>query len=153
MGLTPDRQRTEVGEGLAVGCIVVGVAAVADDGGALDAAFSSALAAWPWATRYPVLARAGRPALATVMQRSASRRAVKVAQWVTYRGLHVPQLRDDAWDLAGACAGIEEATTVPARRWCDLAEAIVGALDDRLVWRHPPMRLAVDPDDPALDLG
>ena len=75
-GLTPARQRTEIGEGLAVGCLVAGVAAVADDTGALDTAFSAALAAWPWATRYPLLAGARRPVLPAVMQESTTKAVI-----------------------------------------------------------------------------
>ena len=144
-GLTSVRQRTEVGEGLAVGCLVVGIAAVADDHGALDTAFAFTFADWPWSTRYPTVLRARRPVLPPVLQESTSRRTLTVAQWIPSRGLYVPQLRDDAWDLTGACTAIEEATAVPARRWCDLAEAFVDDLDDHLVWRHPPPDLDHDP--------
>jgi hypothetical protein len=150
-GLTRVAQETEVGEGLAVGCLVGGVSALGSDDGALEAAFTPVWAAWPWAARYPSL---GRSRLAEVLRKSARRRGQRVAQWVTSAGLHVPQLRDDEWDLTAACARLEESSLIPARRWCELAAGFVAGLDEQLVWRFPPVEAAdVDQLPSSPDLG
>ncbi|MFC5137004.1 hypothetical protein ACFPK1_02070 [Actinomycetospora rhizophila] len=134
--LTRARQQTEVGEGLAVGCLVAGVHAISA-AGALDAALVGALASWPWAARYPAVRRT--PRLDDVLRRSAGRRSSHIARWSPSGGVFVPQLCDDEWDLAAACAKIEEATAVPARRWLELSEVFVQGLDETLVWRGRPI--------------
>ena len=138
--LTRTRQQTEVGEGLAVGCLIAGVTALAATA-PLDGALVRALDAWPWASRYPALRRT--PRLPQVLRQSAGRRGARVAQWVASQGLFVPQLRDDEWDLPGAAVSLEEATGIPARRWVDLALSFVSGLDQASVWRSRP----VDPLD------
>lgn len=52
--LTPVQQQTEVGEGLAVGCLVVGVSAMTSQDGPLESAFAQALASWPLGCPIPV---------------------------------------------------------------------------------------------------
>ncbi|MDL5159302.1 hypothetical protein [Actinomycetospora termitidis] len=71
------------------------------------------------------------------MHASTGRRGVKIAQWVFSRGLAVPQLRDDEWDLPGACRHLEEASGVPARRWAELATVFLDRLGSTDVWRAP----------------
>lgn len=137
-GLTTTRQQTEVGEGLAIGCLVTGVAGVTAEDGPLDAAFTAAFAAWPWATRYPSLLGRRRPLLGPVLRSSGGRRASRLAHRVTTRGVHSPQLRDDEWDLRAACGLLEEESTVPARRWWGPARAFTDGLGDGQVWRFPP---------------
>ncbi|WP_433802611.1 hypothetical protein [Actinomycetospora sp. CA-084318] len=131
--LTRARQQTEMGEGLAVGCLVVGVTGL--DPATADDALRTALETWPWATRYPALRR--NPAVHDTMRTSPGRRALTIAQWVFSRGLAVPQLRDDEWDLPNACVRLEEATAVPARRWLDLTRAFLERLPDDAIWRAP----------------
>lgn len=140
-GLTVARQQTEIGEGLAVGCLVTGVAGVTATDGPLDAAFTAAFAAWPWAARYPSLHGRRRPLLGPVLRSSGRRRGSRIAQWVTTPGVHAPQLRDDEWDLRAACALLEEESTVPARRWWALARAFTDGLGTGQVWRFPPVEL------------
>ncbi|MEJ2888849.1 hypothetical protein [Actinomycetospora aeridis] len=142
-GLTRARQETEIGEGLAVGCLVAGVHAVGAAAG-LDPALVGALGPWPWAARYPALHRT--PRLDDVLRRSAGRRGNRVARWTPSRDAFVPQLCDDAWDLFAACVRLEETTAVPARRWCELADRFLRLLDQELVWRGRPL-------DPLGDLG
>ncbi|WP_345342629.1 hypothetical protein [Actinomycetospora succinea] len=72
-------------------------------------------------------------------RRSAARRGSRIARWSPSRDAFVPQLCDDDWDLTSACAQLEEATAVPARRWCELAQAFLRELDDDLVWRGRPV--------------
>jgi hypothetical protein len=134
--LTRARQQNEVGEGLAVGCLVAGVNAVSATA-PLDGALAHALRSWPWAARYPAMCRS--PRLSEVLRRGPGRQAPRVAHWVTSQGLFVPQLRDDEWDLSRACVTLEEATSVPARRWVDLAGAFVDGLDGASVWRGAPV--------------
>ncbi|MFC5061166.1 hypothetical protein [Actinomycetospora atypica] len=133
-GATTTRQRGEMGEGLAVGCLVVGVTALAPTA-PLDPALEHALDGWPWAARYPVVRRT--PQLVDTFARSPGRRGLRIAQWVRSRGLVVPQLRDDEWDLTAACARLEEGTGVPARRWIDLTRAFLDGLAPDAVWRAP----------------
>ncbi|GAA4832584.1 hypothetical protein GCM10023201_20730 [Actinomycetospora corticicola] len=129
-----------MGEGLAVGCLVEGVTGL--DPAEADEALRRALQTWPWVTRYPTVRRT--PAVVGTMRSSPGRRGLKVAQWVFSRGLAVPQLRDDAWDLPAACARLEGETGVPARRWLDLARTFLAELPESTVWRAPA--LAADPD-------
>ena len=131
---TATRQRIEIGEGLAVGCLVAGVTALAPTA-PVDDALGHALDGWPWATRYPAVRRS--PQLVDTLHRSAGRRGPRVSHWVRSRGLVVPQLRDDDWDLTAACARLEEGTGVPARRWIDLASGFLAGLPDDAVWRAP----------------
>lgn len=123
-----------MGEGLAVGCLVAGVTALAPSA-PLDAALVRALEGWPWAARYPAVRRS--PQLDDTFARSAGRRGLRVAQWVRSRGLVVPQLRDDDWDLTAACVRLEEGTGVPARRWIDLTAGFLDGLATDAVWRAP----------------
>jgi hypothetical protein len=147
--LTTVQQHTEIGEGLAVGCLVLGITATTSQPEPLDAAFARALPGWAWASRYPTVRR--EPDLAGILRSSARRRFSRVARWITSRGVFVPQLLDPEWDLGAACVRIEERTTVPARRWTGLAEAVVATLDDALVWWAPPTGL-VDGELSAFDL-
>jgi hypothetical protein len=135
-GLTRARQETEIGEGLAVGCLVAGVHAIST-AATLDVALVGALESWPWAARYPAVRR--NPHLDDVLRRSAGRRSSRIARWSPSGGQFVPQLCDDEWDLAAACVTLEETTAVPARRWCELSEAFVRGLDNALVWRGQPI--------------
>ncbi|MCD2186573.1 hypothetical protein [Actinomycetospora soli] len=132
-GPTRARQQTEMGEGLAVGCLVEGVTGL--DPATADQALRAALETWPWATRYPSLRR--NPAVRDTMRTSPGRRGLKIARWVFSRGLAVPQLRDDDWDLPGACIRLEEGTDVPARRWLDLTRAFLDRVPDAAIWRAP----------------
>ncbi|MEJ2862825.1 hypothetical protein [Actinomycetospora flava] len=134
--LTRVRQQTEIGEGLAVGCLVAGVHAISTTA-ALDAALVRALKPWPWAARYPTVRRT--PRLDDILLRSPGRRGSRTARWSASGGQFVPQLCDDEWDLPVACGQLEETTAVPARRWCDLAESFLRGLDDDLVWRGQPI--------------
>lgn len=129
-----------MGEGLAVGCLVEGVTGL--DPVAADDALRRALDDWPWATHYPTVRRS--PDVTVTMRASPGRRGLKIAQWVFSRGLAVPQLRDDAWDLPAACTRLEEATGLPTRRWLYLTRAFLAHLPDATVWRAPA--LATDPD-------
>jgi hypothetical protein len=139
-GLTKTRQQTEIGEGLAVGCLVAGVNAISSTA-PLDTALRSAFNSWPWVSRYPAARRT--PRLAEILQRSSGRRGSRIARWSSSSGLFVPQLCDDEWDLPAACVQLEEATAVPARRWCELAAAFLKGLDDEFVWLAAP----IDPFD------
>ncbi|GAA4933044.1 hypothetical protein [Actinomycetospora succinea] len=67
--LTRTRQETEIGEGLAVGCLVAGVHAIGATA-ALDTALLRALEPWPWAARYPAVRRT--PRLDDILRRSAA---------------------------------------------------------------------------------
>lgn len=134
--LTRARQQTEIGEGLAVGCLVAGVHAIST-AAALDAALVRALEPWPWAARYPAVRRT--PRLDDVLRRSVGRRASHIARWSASGGQFVPQLCDDEWNLTSACVQLEDTTAVPARRWCELAQAFLGGLDEALVWRGRPI--------------
>ncbi|GLZ45876.1 hypothetical protein Acsp06_20610 [Actinomycetospora sp. NBRC 106375] len=135
-GLTRARQQTDVGEGLAVGCLVSGVHAI-DTVAELDPALVRALASWPWAARYPAVRRT--PRLGDIFRRSSGRRSSRIAQWTVSGGGFVPQLCDDEWDLPAACVRLEEATAVPARRWCELAGTFLRALGDDPVRRGQPL--------------
>ncbi|MDD7939326.1 hypothetical protein PHK61_12955 [Actinomycetospora lutea] len=135
-GLTRTRQATEIGEGLAVGCLVAGVHAIGT-AAALDTALVRALEPWPWAARYPAIRRT--PRLDDVLRRSSGRRSSRIARWSSSSGQFVPQLCDDEWDLPAACSELEDATAVPARRWCELAEVFLRGLDEDHVWRGRPL--------------
>lgn len=139
--LTRTRQETEIGEGLAVGCLVAGVHAISA-AAALDAALVGALASWPWAARYPTVRRT--PRLDDVLRRSAGRRSSRIARWAPSRDQFVPQLCDDEWDLPNACGRLEEETSVPARRWCELSEAFLRGLGAGDVWRGRPLDVLED---------
>jgi len=139
--LTRVRQQTEVGEGLAVGCLVAGVHAISTTA-PLDAALARALDPWPWAARYPAVRRT--PRLDDILRRSAGRRGSRIARWSASGGQFVPQLCDDEWDLPAACTQLEETTAVPARRWCELAEAFLRGLGTGHVWRGRPLDLLDD---------
>lgn len=123
-----------MGEGLAVGCLVAGVTTLVPSA-PLDAALSHTLGGWPWAAGHPAVRRS--PQLGDTFARSAGRHGLRGAQWVRSRGLVVPQLRDDDWDLTAACARLEEGTGVPARRWIELTAGFLDGLAADTVWRAP----------------
>lgn len=139
--LTAVQQQTEIGEGLAVGTLVLGVTAITSRAEPLDVALSDALRSWPWAARYPMLMRRSALELAPLLRASTGRRGSKIARWELSRGLFVPQLRDDDWDLAAACHRIEDSTTIAARHWISLSRAFLDGLDASLVWRAPQSSL------------
>lgn len=78
--LTPVQQQTEMGEGLAVGCLVVGVSAMTSQDGPLESAFAQALASWPWVARYRSLTRSQKWPARSIIRKSAGRRRSHVAR-------------------------------------------------------------------------
>lgn len=125
--LTKAQQETAVGEGLAVGCLALGITAVTSNKMAVEFAFIRAWREWAWALLFPVVhASHGRNDLLRILCASPRRRGAFVAEWSS-EGTWVPLLRgglnvDEAGDL------LQGSTGVPPIGWTDLAQAFVDDL-------------------------
>ncbi|WP_138758741.1 hypothetical protein [Modestobacter altitudinis] len=125
-------QETTVAEGLAIGCLVLGVTAV--DNQDADTAFRRAWAEWPHAKRYPhVKASFERNAVPRILSKSEGRTGSYLAFWAADRGF-APHLRP-SWDLQGAIEELTASTGLTAADWTDLARRFVKALGDDHVQR------------------
>jgi hypothetical protein len=121
---TRGAQVAAIGEGLAVGCLVLGAGAVDPDVD-VTLAFGRAWRSWPWRSRFPaVRATVTGDVVRRILRRPIGRRD-RVAYWSRDPGW-TPRLRVDrsARELG---AHLAETTGVPLQGWLVLAATFLDA--------------------------
>jgi len=131
--LTKVGQETAIGEGLALGCLRLGVVGVSADEPAVDAAFAHAWRNWSEAQFFDsVNAAADRNDISRILDRSERRRHAIYAAWSCGPTLR-PYVRD--WTLDEVAAGLLETTLVTGDQWEELARDFTAQLGDEHVVR------------------
>lgn len=132
--LTKAAQETAVGEGLAVGCLALGVVAVTAEKMAVEFAFRRAWSGWGWSPGFrAVNVSHERNDLLRILHASPRRRGSFIAEWSSGRE-HEPRLRGD-WDLEASGAALEDTTGVPLDGWIELARYFVDDLGENKIRR------------------
>jgi hypothetical protein len=126
---TKATDHTDVGQGLAVGCLALGVTAVTSGSQALEFAFGRAWRGWPRARDFRfVHADIARNDIVLILRRSARRRPPLLAAWELKRWA-TPYLFEGT-TLADAEELLPEWTGVPWSSWLELAEAFTAEFKD-----------------------
>jgi hypothetical protein len=121
------RQHTSVGEGMALGCLLHGVAGVTKSTSDLEWAFRRAWRDWPWAEGFPaVLATFPRNDVLRIIVQSPRRRGAIVAQWDDEGAVYSPVFFGDTLDGAGDVLATR--CGVPLRAWGGFAEVFLARL-------------------------
>lgn len=133
-GLSTAVQEKTIGEGLAIGCLGLGVVAVLSDKMRVEFAFSRAWRSWRFATTFPqVHVSIQRNDILRILHRSEGRRG-PLAAWRCGTYLE-PFIWIDGWDTADVSEILLSACGVPEAGWNDLATAFVADMGDDLVVR------------------
>lgn len=128
------QQEIALGEGLAVGCLAVGIAAFTSRASAVDAAFRQTWRDWSWSPLFPLIqATLSKNDLRQVLSLSSRRRGPIVAEWACGREFKPVLLGDH--DVKEAAVLLEEMYEVPLEGWTELAWAFVENFDANLVQR------------------
>jgi hypothetical protein len=128
--LSKARQQKNVGEGLAVGVLALGVEAVTSNKMAVELAFRRAWRDWSCRARFPqVRAEIRRDDIVGILHDSANRRGVIVADWTSDGPEYVPTLRVD-WSVEEAGDFVGEEAGVAHAQWVELAQAFLAELKD-----------------------
>jgi hypothetical protein len=123
--LSKAEQEIAVAEGLAVGCLALGVAAVTANKQALESAFRHAWRGWSETYRFPAVhATVPRNDIRQILVKSTRRRSPVRADWLCDKELE-PGLVFD-WGLEDTAEAIEESCGVPFASWIELARAFTG---------------------------
>lgn len=148
MSMSKAKQETAVGEGLAVGCLAIGVVSVTASKLTIELAFARAWQDWPSASLFPVVHTSlDRNDLPRILRASANRRSGGLAWWDCGREW-VPVLAD-GYHAAEAGDALDGPTGVPLVDWAQLARDFVASLGEGEVRRDP--LVAVDLEDDADD--
>lgn len=140
-------QETAVGQGLAVGCLALGVVAIAASKFDVERAFERAWREWPSAGLFPVVrASLERNDLPRILRDSAGRRGGGIAWWNCGREW-VPVLGEGFDDAREAGDALETGTDVLLGDWRVLARDLVSALGEDLVRRDALVAVELDDDD------
>jgi hypothetical protein len=125
--MTKATQETAVGEGLAVGCLALGVTGVSSARVDVNLSFSHAWRNWPPARVFTVVkASLDRNDIRRILHGSANRRWSMVAAWECGRW-HEPDLRSD-WTIEEAGESLADNTGVGLDAWTELARVFVERL-------------------------
>lgn len=124
---------TDVGQGLAAGCLAIGVVGVTSGKQAVEFAFGRAWRRWEYAPRFRFIrADIQRNDILHIIHKSERRRGGHIAAWSRGRWFE-PYFREGQ-DVAAAAEVLPEWTDVPWPAWVQLAEAFVSELkDDEIV--------------------
>ncbi|MDD9206360.1 hypothetical protein PU560_07750 [Georgenia sp. 10Sc9-8] len=126
--MTRAQDLTAVGEGLAAGCLSLGVTEVTPERTAVERAFCAAWRAWPYAHRFSSVqaSETRNDIVQQVIRRSERCRLSYLAGWHV-NGALVPYLRRN-WSLEDLEELLEEHTAVPWSGWQRLAELFIDNL-------------------------
>ncbi|MFF1632637.1 hypothetical protein [Leifsonia sp. NPDC058248] len=117
-GATKAQQQTAVGEGLALGAIMLELEGVNGNKGTLELDFRRAWRDWKYAELFPaVKADFTRDDVLRIMHDSSRRRGPVVAHWEGSWPF-VPVLRVEQWTADEVAESID--APVPAQAWADL---------------------------------
>jgi hypothetical protein len=120
-------QETVVGEGLALGCLSLGISAVTANKMSVESAFGRAWRSWPQAYLFrAVHASIARNDLLRIVARSTRRRGVVIASWDVGRVLEPILEWGDTVEEAGEL--LAENSGLPFSEWIALAKAFTDHL-------------------------
>ncbi|WGD38245.1 hypothetical protein [Lysinibacter sp. HNR] len=122
--LTKNRQQTIIGEGLALGCLDVGIEGLSANEVTISRAFRYAWVRWDYAKRFPAINAGPRyDDILTIMESSATRQGKPVAAFRPEPGWgFVPFLRKTVPTVEEAAARLHETSGIPLTAWRALAE-------------------------------
>ncbi len=128
--MTAVQQQVAVGEGLAIGCLNLGVSAVTSQKMTVELAFQRAWRGWARSSTFPrIHASLPRNDFLTIVHSSANRRGSTVAAWSCDRRL-TPYLTVDGWTIDDAAELLQGSCGVPVQDWTDLAKLFVEDLGE-----------------------
>lgn len=134
--MTKAAQQTYVGEGLAIGCLALGVVAIVSDKMDVEFSFRHAWRNWSHASRFPqVRASAERDDIMRILDSSLGRRGAHLAQWVVTGPEFEPSLRQD-WEFDEFREHLAEFSGVGLDGWVDLARTFTGRMQYEHVQRQ-----------------
>ncbi|MBF0686965.1 MAG: hypothetical protein IR158_04255 [Cellulomonas sp.] len=129
-------QLTNLGQGLAVGCLALGVTAITRTKMTIEFAFGHAWRPWLYSRRFPqVRADRRNDIYFEIIGRSERRQGATIAAWDLHGEVGVEPYLKGAWTLDDAQDLMPTYTGVPWSGWLDLAERFVGDLGDDQVVR------------------
>ncbi|GAA3596740.1 hypothetical protein GCM10022198_20890 [Klugiella xanthotipulae] len=122
--LTKTRQHTIVGEGLALGCLAVGIEGLSNNKLTIDRAFRFAWVRWEYSKRFPGLNAGPRfDDILAILEKSSGRTGKPVAAFRAEPGWgFVPYLTATVSNVTEAGARLEETSGIPLTAWKALAE-------------------------------
>ncbi|MFC4223192.1 hypothetical protein [Lysinibacter cavernae] len=122
--LTKTRQHVAIGEGLALGCLAVGIQGLSTNQLTLDQGFRYAWPRWDSSRRFPnVNVGVKYNDIRSILEKSGRRQGQPVAAFRVEQGQgFVPYLRNGIHSVNDAAARLEEETGVPLTAWKALAE-------------------------------
>lgn len=125
--LSKARQHIAVGEGLALGCLAVGVTEVMGEKMDIEFAFRHAWRRWPHARAFPAVhAGPQRDDLLHILDRSEGRRSAHLTGWSSSWPF-VPYLAEH-WSIEDTAEILAGSSGVPLAGWVDLARTFVDRL-------------------------
>ena len=128
--MTTARERSEVGQGLAIGVVFRGVTGFDATKLSMEFAFGRAWRSWPYASNYRYIrAEASRNDIMQIIWDSQGRRGVVRAAWADARPGYVPFLLE-AWPIGEALADLAASSEIPEDGWLELADAFIGYFDE-----------------------
>ncbi len=134
---TTAQQETMLGQGLAVGCLSLGVTAVTSDKAVVEESFTRTWEHWPLASIFPSIQfTEDSQNLVGILAGSAGRRRHDMAHWSCEGDLH-PQLGPQ-WSLEEAGDVLDRVTGVPHSAWTELADAFVHRLGSERIRCEKP---------------
>jgi hypothetical protein len=126
--MTKARQETIVGEGFALGCVIVGRESFNGQKMSIEFAFEHAWRDWPFAARFPaVRADAQRNSLIGIIDRSPRRRSSCLAGWAS-EWPFTPYI-EESWSPAEVADLLAHECGVPEKGWRELAQLFLDHLD------------------------
>lgn len=126
--LSKAMQETAVGEGLALGCVALGVDAIGGSKIDLEFAFRHAWRAWPYRSTFPVVhADADRDDLLRILNKSEGRRSAHLSGWAS-QWPFVPYVAE-TWTVEDVAEILQSSTGVPFAGWIELARTFVDDLN------------------------
>jgi len=126
--MTKARQETIVGEGFALGCVVVGRDSFNGQRMSIESAFEHAWRRWSYSARFPtVRADIQRNSLIGIIARSPRRRSSGLAGWASEWPL-TPYVKE-SWTPADVADLLTDKCGVPFEGWRQLAQLFLDHLD------------------------
>ena len=125
-----------MGEGLAVGCLALGIAAVTSGKTAVESAFRRAWRQWAWSSQFPAIhASLTRNDLLPILRNSSRRRRRVIAEWSSTGPEYQPRLREPWDNIEEAAEDLPTFTSVPLQGWVELARVFIEDLGENKVRR------------------
>jgi hypothetical protein len=139
--LSRANQETAVGEGLALGCVALGVESFNAAKMTIEFAFVRAWRDWSYRSHFPaVRADLRRNDLLRIISKSPRRRSAHLTGWAS-EWPFVPFI-SESWNIEDVAEMLEEQTEVPLRGWIDLAQPFLDQLSPEC-WQQQSLSAAL----------